>query len=247
MAPNKRCLLWDWTNTRDVPWAMDNVDFKGPMSSVSNWNTWTPPELKGRAPFRPMVRTRDQLSGDDWQNVLKSKEHIVHFFNEPERAGVSPAEAAQLWEQHMVPLRKEHGKKLVSPSCASDPKGKEWIADFLKRVATHPPDYLGLHYYGPNGDDAAKFIEEMHEAHPKMPVIVSEIACTSRDEGQVYHFTAKLADWMDGQEWVFEYGFFGCMTHVADGFVSPKAQLMKPDGHFTELMDKLIHEVPVKA
>ncbi|KAJ7851530.1 hypothetical protein B0H14DRAFT_3866323 [Mycena olivaceomarginata] len=161
---------------------MDNVDFKGPMSSV---------------------RTRDQLSGDDWQNVL----NIVHFFNEPERAGVSPAEAAQLWEHHMVPLRKEHGKKL--------------------RVGAHPPDYLGLHYYDPNGDDAAKFIEEMHEAHPKMPVI--------------------LANWMDGQEWVFEYSFFGCMTHVADGFVSPEAQLMKPDGHFTELMDKLMHEVPVKA
>jgi hypothetical protein len=37
------------------------------------------------------------------------------------------------------------------------------------------------------------------------------------------------------------------MTHVADGFVSPEAQLLKPDGHFTELMDKLMHEVPVKA
>lgn len=41
---------------------------------------------------------------------------------------------------------------------------------------------------------------------------------------------------MDNQDWIFEYGFFGCMKNVADGFVSPAAQLMNSDGSFNELM-----------
>ncbi|KAJ7609707.1 hypothetical protein FB45DRAFT_344556 [Roridomyces roridus] len=242
----KRVLLWDWTNTRDVPSAMDAVNFEH-ICAVSNWNTWTPAELKNRAPFRPMVRTKDQLAGQDWENVLHSNQPIIHFFNEPERAGVSAAEAASLWEQHMVPLRSQHGKKLVSPSCASDANGKKWITEFLERVKTHPPDFLGMHYYGTNGDEAIKYITELHNEHSHLPVIVSEIASISRDKGQVYAFTAKLANWMDGTGWVHEYGFFGCMRHVADGFVSPEAQLMDANGHFTELMERLMTEEPVKA
>lgn len=39
MVIQKRCLLWDWTNTNGVPAAMDEAHFGGPMKSVSNWNT----------------------------------------------------------------------------------------------------------------------------------------------------------------------------------------------------------------
>ncbi|KAI4152621.1 MAG: hypothetical protein L6R39_001756 [Caloplaca ligustica] len=252
MAPNKRCLLWDWTNTdgpghKGVPWAMDAVDFKGPISSVCNWNTWVPPELKGRAPFRPMVHLEAQLSGGDWQNIENTKEPIILFFNEPERAGITPQHAADIWRKQMLPLRQHKGKKLVSPSCASDPKGQEWIEDFMRRVADHPPDYLGVHYYGTDAKAAIDYIESMHKKHPKQAVMVTEIASISRNHHDVVQFTAKLANWMDQTNWIFEYAFFGCMRTVADGFVSPEAQLMKPDGHFTPLMEKLMHEVPMKV
>lgn len=252
MTIRKRCLLWDWTNTdgpghAGVPWAMDKVQFKGPMSSVSNWNTWSPPELKGRAPFRPMVRLEAQLSGDDWHNVETTNQPIIHFFNEPERAGITPRHAADIWNQRMVPLRQNKGKKLVSPSCASDAKGQAWIDEFMKLVSGHPPDYLGLHYYGTEPNAAISYIESMHKKHPGHPVIVSEIASISRDYNDVLRFTARLANWMDETAWIFEYGFFGCMRHVANDFVSPKAQLMNPDGSFTDLMHKLINEQPIKV
>lgn len=39
MPIKKRMLLWDYTNTNEVPWAMDKINFNGPISSVSNWNT----------------------------------------------------------------------------------------------------------------------------------------------------------------------------------------------------------------
>ena len=76
---------------------------------------------------------------------------------------------------------------------------------------------------------------------------MSEIASISRNYKDVVSFTARTANWMDETEWVVEYGFFGCMRHVADGFVSPEAQLMRPDGSFTELMGKLMGEQPVRV
>ena len=163
MAVKKRCLLWDWTNTdgpghSGVPWAMDNVNFNGPISSVSNWNTWVPPELKGRAPFRPMIRLEAQLFGDDWKSIQNSDQPIIHFYNEPERANILADHAADFWFHQVIPLREQRGKKLVSPSCSNDAVGQAWIADFMSRTLSSPPDYLGLHYYGTDGYIAIAFI-----------------------------------------------------------------------------------------
>ncbi|MCJ1395394.1 hypothetical protein MMC18_008278 [Xylographa bjoerkii] len=146
----------------------------------------------------------------------------------------------------MLPLREHRGKKLVSPSCANDPTGQAWIADFMKRVESHPLDFLGLHYYGVDGDEAIKYLEMMHEKHPHQHVIVSEIASISREKIKVLQFTAQLANWMDKTDWIFEYGFFGCQRKVPDSFVSPEAQLMNADGSFRDLMFKLMYDQPIK-
>jgi Glycosyl hydrolase catalytic core len=64
----------------------------------------------------------------------------------------------------MVPLREEKGKKIVGPGCASDPGGEAWLDEFMRRVQElgEPPDYLGLHYYGPEGASAIQYIEKMY-------------------------------------------------------------------------------------
>lgn len=244
----KRVLLWDWTNSdgqghSGVPWAMDKVNFQGPISSVSNWNTWAPPELKSRAPFRPMVHLEAQLSGEDWKRIQETDQPIIHFFNEPEFAGISPAHAADLWRSHMVPLRQK-GKKLVSPSCSNGPEGQAWIADFMNHVAGEAPDYLGVHYYSTDANAAIKYVQDMHQKFKK-PVIVSEIASIAKDYPSVLSFTVQVANWMDSTDWIFEYSFFGCMRHISDGFVSPAAQLMNSDGSFTDLMQKLMWDQPM--
>lgn len=250
MAIKKRCLPWDWTNTdgpghKGVPWSMDKVSFAGPMRSVHNWNTWTPPELKGRAPFRPMVRTKEQLSGDDWNRITSTKESIIHFFNEPERAGITPEQAADIWRDKMLPLRAKHGKKLVSPSCASDKAGQDWIHKWMGLVSKHRPDFLGLHYYGTDGNAAISFLKSMHQRYPNTPIIVSEFASISRKYNDVLGFTVQVVNWMDQADWIFEYALFGCMRKVADDFVSPAAQLMNPDGSFTDLMWKYMSDQPM--
>ncbi|KAL9620733.1 MAG: hypothetical protein Q9160_004746 [Pyrenula sp. 1 TL-2023] len=249
MVIRKRGLLWDWTNSSGpgnpgVPWAMDAVNFKGPMESVSNWNTWVPPELKGRAPYRPMVHLEPQLQGQEWQNVINSKGDIVHFFNEPERNGISPEKAQQDWANQMLSLRRQHGKKLVSPSCSNDQNGQNWINKWLSLVQ-EKPDFLGLHYYGTKSGDAIAFIQHMHQQHPNLKIIVSEIASISRNKHEVYQFTFEVANWMDKTDYIFEYSFFGAMRKMPDNFVSPQAVLMKPDGHFTQLMRYLMNDQPM--
>ncbi|KAK6544456.1 hypothetical protein TWF694_001151 [Orbilia ellipsospora] len=243
----KRCLAWDWTCTRDVPNRMNSVDFDGPMHSVSNWNIWEPPELKDRAAFRPMIHLQPELEGEEWQTLLKSDAKIVHYFNEPERNGISAEYAAQKWHDQVVPtLRKQHHMKLVSPSCASDPAGTAWLKEFMSKVQDEPPDYVGVHYYGTHAEDAKKFLHNIREAYPKYHIIVSEIASISREKKNVYAFTRNMANWMDKTDWIFEYAFFGCMRTMPDNFVSPEARLMTKKGQFTKLMKLLMHEQPIK-
>ncbi|KAK6341556.1 hypothetical protein TWF696_008628 [Orbilia brochopaga] len=246
MVVRKRCLAWDWTDTRDCPQLINKVDFDGPMHSVSNWNVWEPPELKGRADFRPMIHLQPELEGEEWQTLLKSDAEIVHYFNEPERNGISCDLAAQKWHDQVVPqLRKLHHKKLVSPSCAGDDAGIAWLKDFMNKVKDDPPDFVGVHYYGDHAADAKKFLQKIHEEYPKQKLIVSEIACISRNKKNVYAFTRNMANWMDQTDWIFEYTFFGCLKTMPDDFVSPQARLMSQQGQFTKLMKILMHQQPI--
>ena len=49
------------------------------------------------------------------------------------------------------------------PGSASNPLGEVWLEYFMKRVkdSGEPPDYLGVHYYGPDGKAAIKYIEKL--------------------------------------------------------------------------------------
>ncbi|KAJ8126221.1 hypothetical protein O1611_g7418 [Lasiodiplodia mahajangana] len=253
MVIKKRQILWDWTNSSGpgnpgVPGKIDQVPFGGnsPVASVVNWNAWVPPELKGRAPFRPMVRVLESTKGNDWAMIQNSNAPIILFFNEPERAGISPEQARDIWYSQMLPLRKNKGKKLGSPAVASDQNGQNWIAKFMSLVSKDPPDFLCLHYYSTSADEAIKYIDNMHNKWPKLKVMVTEIACIDRNYKAVLGFTVKICNWMDTKDYIFEYGLFDFQRKVADSFVSPAAQLMDGNGNFTELGKMYVHQQPMK-
>jgi hypothetical protein len=123
MVIKKREILWDWTNSTSPENGekINQVPFNdnSPVASVVNWNAWVPPELNGRAPFRPMVRVLENTQGNDWETVANTPFPIVLFFNEPERAGISPEQARDIWYSQMLPLRRDKGKQLGSPAVAS--------------------------------------------------------------------------------------------------------------------------------
>lgn len=121
-------------------------------------------ELKNRLPFRPTVRGKQQITDpNEWSMISENDHAMIHYFNEPERAGISPEEAAQIWMDKIVPLRKVKGKKIIGPGCASDSGGEVWLEKFMEEVESknEAPDYLSLHYYGPDGTAAIQYIEKM--------------------------------------------------------------------------------------
>ncbi|KAK6821824.1 hypothetical protein PG987_014649 [Apiospora arundinis] len=254
MVIKKRQILWDWTNSAGpgnpgVPGKLDQVGFgaNSPVASLINWNAWVPPELKGRVPFRPMVRDMSTTSGNDWNIIQNNNFPIILFFNEPERHGITPEKAKDIWVKQMLPLRKNKGRKLGSPAVASDENGRKWIEKFMSLVGNDKPDYLCLHYYSTNADEAIKYITNMHNKWNKIPVMVTEIACIDRNYQNVLKFTVKVVNWMDKQSWIAEYGLFDFQRKVADDFVSPAAQLMDANGNFTELGKKYCKEQPMKG
>ncbi|KAK7928302.1 hypothetical protein PG985_005300 [Apiospora marii] len=246
---SKRTLLWDWTLTRDH-------DATPALQAAAA--ALAKPSCRGDLPFRPMIRTPAQLEGGEWDMIRGSVEAelrrdaeapvILHTFNEPERIPLSVDEALRLWRTLILPLRQAHGHrvKLVSPACASDPPGSQWLDAFMAGLpeAGDRPDILGLHFYtmpdqsADQGLAAAKaYFEERHVRFGGLPVIISELASTSRDPAVVDRFSRELARWLEGRErgWVVEYGFFGVMREVADGFVSPAGQMLDGEGGWTGL------------
>lgn len=310
MTVRKRCLAWDWTNTRDRPGTIDQLLSLCPsprpaapnhsqldrsashqqpphlFCSVHNWNTWCPPELQRRIPFEPMVRTPAQLEGGDWAAVEAAVAEVrataaspdsspppplvIHFYNEPERLHppVDPVGAARAWRGRLLPLRAAAAAgavQLVSPSVASDASGSAWLDAFmssLNRAGGEWPDMLGAHWYGTDpvdlapssspgaaaADAAIGYLSSLHERFG-LPLHVTELASISRSPLAAANFTARVADWADGTDWVREYAFFGCMAGEADdgGFTSPAARLMDTEGRFTELMWRLARDHPMKS
>ena len=176
--------------------------------------------------------------------ILNSTQSIVLYFNEPERNGISPEQAALLWSNQVMQLR-SRGKKLCSPSCAGDERGAAWMERFMRLTQSYPPDFIGVHYYGTDVAQAKQYLNRVHAKYPRQPMMVTEIASISLNYSGVLRFTVEMANFMDQTPWIFEYGFFGCMRNVADNFVSPQAQLMNRDGSFKDLMYKLMHDQPM--
>ncbi|KAI1077753.1 glycoside hydrolase family 128 protein [Whalleya microplaca] len=254
VSGGKRIILWEWTLTQDLQLqklpqlltAITTLSSSSVITSITNWETWRPTELPKKLKFRPMVRTKQHLSGENWNNLLSvaksQKNTIVHFFNEPERNGIDATDAANIWKQNMVPLRKQYNIKLVAPGCASSQQGSQWLDTFMKQLGKdEQPDYLNLHFYTTDGNPVDQEIQSgktylsgRHDTY-KLPVIVGEIASTSRNANDVDKFSKDLAQWLDSQNWVVEYGLYGVSCDVSDSFVSPVAQLLDSNGAWTAL------------
>ncbi|EMR63492.1 hypothetical protein MGN70_003333 [Eutypa lata] len=251
----KRIALWEWTLTRDVPSypaiqsTATSLGTSTEIAAVMNWEGWQPTEVP--VAFEPMARVLDSFGGDAWTQLtgsLATQQQAgvasppVHFLNEPERQGVSAADAANTWRGSFAPLRAQYGAKLVGPAPASDPAGSAWLQEFMSYLgADEKPDYLGVHFYTAqstaSSDEVAAaqaYIRGQYDAYG-IPVVVSEIASTNRDAGEVDSFTRQMAQWLDAQDWVFQYGFFGMSREVTNDFVSPAAQLLDFNGNLTPL------------
>ncbi|CAJ2512234.1 Uu.00g052490.m01.CDS01 [Anthostomella pinea] len=251
-AVAKRIILWDYSLTRDLAaypaiQASANSLANSPVvTTIVNWETWRPTELHSNLQFEPTVRTPAYLSGDDWNRVLSASSStqglMVHLYNEPERQSVSVADALAAWRNTMLPLRAQHGVKLSSPACAADAAGTAWLDSFMSQLsAAEKPDFVGIYFYADAAQNAADEVQSaqdyLNTRHTKfgIPIVILEMASTSRDFSVMDTFTRQMVAWLDGQDWVNKYGFFGVSREPVDSFVSPAAQLMDVNGAWTAL------------
>ncbi|KAI0886331.1 glycoside hydrolase family 128 protein [Annulohypoxylon maeteangense] len=248
----KRIILWETSlapQMNSKPALKNSANLLASSTvihSITNWDTKRPAELTTKLPFRPMVRTPQQLSGTEWNNLISTissqKNSIVHFYNEPELNGISAADAVAKWRSSMLPLRQKYGAKLVAPGISSAPNGATWLQSFMGMLAANEkPDYLNLHFYTLQNSASTQEVQyaktyftDKHNQY-KLPIIVGEIASINRDGNQVVTFTKQMSSWFDGQSWIAEYGFFGVSTQVVNSFVSPAAQMLDANGNWTPL------------
>ncbi|RYP08430.1 hypothetical protein DL765_008785 [Monosporascus sp. GIB2] len=159
-------------------------------------------------PFWPMVRTPSQLGGEPWENLLSvlnsEEEKTVHFFNEPNKEGIPPANAANMWKDAMLPLHHGYNAKLLSPGCASNGDGTRWLDEFMGLTDDEKPDYIALRFYTTADESADKevladkqYLKTRHEQH-NLPVIINELASTSRDLNIVRKFRTESRGAIDG-------------------------------------------------
>lgn len=242
----KRGLLVDWTTQNANPNIVNQIPTNAQIVRIGNWNTWKTANSNDRFPFVPTIRGLGQLQGQEWDWAWNANGPEVQYLNEPERAGISPELAAQKWYEQMVPLRKQKGKKLVGPSCANDDAGKAWLDRFMNLVKSERPNYLGLHIYETDGNRAIQYLQAMYQKY-QLPIWLTEFASISRNYADVLYFTAQLCNYMDATWWVDKYWLFGFMPRLADGFVSPAAQLLNSDCSFRDLMMKYMWDSPIVA
>lgn len=248
----KRIALWEWTNTRDAASSAElqasakELATASKIFAVVNWGSSVPAEIPAGFRFQPMVHSLKDLSGDSWQKVvdLATNNHkkIVHTFNEPEMNNISPAQALDAWRSKLLPLRASTGAMLVSPAPSSSGEGTAWLKEFMSQLGPdEKPDLVGTHFYTLRESSAeseitnCKAFLEQRISDYGIPLAVSEIGSTSLDASSVETFTQGMAEYMDSNDMVFEYGFFGVSRQPADGFVSPAAQLLDTAGNWNSL------------
>lgn len=255
-APGKNLLLWDYTNTNSGGATSGAISAAAPsVQAVSNWNTWRPTDAPDTLAFYPQVRTMAQLEGNDWTMLIASIETevaagrvpTVQYLNEPEYLGVSAGDAAAAWISKMLPLKATYGATLVGPATSSSDSGIAFQKEFMAALAENQkPDYVGIHYYTTDGQAVdtelawgKSYLSEAHSTYNR-PLFVSEVASTSRDAAQVKEFSDSFKTWMDSQDYIAQYGFFGATLQPVNGFVSPEAQLLNSAGQWTALGAELL-------
>ncbi|KAJ7164957.1 glycosyl hydrolase catalytic core-domain-containing protein [Mycena filopes] len=201
----------------------------GQCSWFYNWSPSPSPAVKvpPGLTFVPMQWGRDNV-GQFLDSVRRSGAQTVLGFNEPELTGQSnipPAEAAQLWQQHIQPL-KNGGVRLGSPAVSSAPAGLPWLASFINACTGCTLDFVVVHWFGEGANNFIGYLERVHATFPQYSVWITEFACTSANSEDITTFLAAALKFLDdpAQGWIERYSWFafarslgGLQSNLLDG------------------------------
>ncbi|GAB1520681.1 hypothetical protein RhiTH_003769 [Rhizoctonia solani] len=183
--------------------------------------------------------------------VANGIKHVLGM-NEPEQVGQSnltAAEAVQWWQKYMEPLR-QHNVSLGSPAMSAATRSKQWLIDFAAACEPYGGcnyDFLALHWYGINATKFMTYMEDMHTTFPDKPIWLTEFACHNFQEGEpqctyadTTAFMNTTQEWLDQQDWVHRYAWFGAMKKPVINNVNA---LMDASGTINDLGKQYIGEM----
>ncbi|KAJ3778397.1 glycosyl hydrolase catalytic core-domain-containing protein [Lentinula raphanica] len=169
------------------------------------------------------------------------------FLNEPNESGQSNIDAttaAGLWQQYMEPL-KAQGYQVGSAATSSNPNGKTWTQDFFNACnGGCNPDFMAVHWYDISSDGFKSYVEDWHNTFNRT-IWVTEFAYQDfngndqGDLGTIQGFMGDVTSWMDQQDYVEYYCWFGAMLDMQN--VNPLNTLMNPDGSPSSLGEQFLY------
>lgn len=168
----------------------------------------------------------------------------VLFMNEPDAgdgggSGVDPKSAAQIWQDQFVPLKEAHPNlQLGSPAVTAAPSGFTWLAEWF--AACDPmcePDFMAVHYYGAY-DGLVTHVQQVQQLFgnvtEKGGLWVTEFAFQGQDLTTSQSFFNQSVAFLDGQDVVKRYSYFGSFTGKESN-VGPNAAMLDDDGQLTDI------------
>ncbi|EJD43500.1 hypothetical protein AURDEDRAFT_89063 [Auricularia subglabra TFB-10046 SS5] len=204
--------------------------------SSYNWSPWRPDLQPSDLPFWPMLRAEDSIG--DWPHVTAGYATTAMGCNEVNQAGqaqMSVERGVQIWRQYLQPL-KNQGYKLVSHSTNQAPDGLDWQRAWRNQCPDchDSVDYYAVHWYGTDATAFKDYVNNFHNVVGK-PIVVTEFACqdfsgqTSCDSAKARSFMDDVTDWMNNQDYVYGYFWFGMWPSMPGG-VSQANSLVNGDG-----------------
>jgi len=246
MAPSKRGLGWPWDNPKTAFAIFEPSIHNEHITWLFNWELWTPEGLPAGFPHVPQVRLGSQAAQIDKSLAPLGVDKVGHLigFNEPEmpfESDMSVADGVKLWKEYVLPAKSKYHFRLGSPAMSNSPKGKKWLQDFvheLRGVDGAKLDFIVCHWYGTDIGDFKRFVQDMHDTFKK-PIWLTELAYTHLNaaqqptEQQVLAFEKEALSFLDQQQWVERYAWFGAKMDV--GKMVGSANDLSMGGHLTEV------------
>ncbi|KAF9010758.1 glycosyl hydrolase catalytic core-domain-containing protein [Cyathus striatus] len=211
-----------------LAWAnADSIDIKQYETDKVSWYyTWSSYPTSTDLEFVPMLwgsKNVDQFSSTIDQTLSSGNVKAVLGMNEPEQTGqsnMSPQDGANMWKTYLEPL-KAKGVRLGSPAPSSAPAGKTWLQDFLTACnGGCSVNFIALHWYGTNATQFQLYIADYHDTF-QLPLWITEWACQNYvdaseqcSEDDVVLFLNATQTYMDSQDWVERYAWFGAMKDM---------------------------------
>nr|XP_018266844.1 uncharacterized protein I303_00822 [Kwoniella dejecticola CBS 10117]OBR89002.1 hypothetical protein I303_00822 [Kwoniella dejecticola CBS 10117] len=233
-------------------------------STVSWWFDWNKnwdqgilnaDDIQIAGHFVPMLFGADYLDNPD---TFQEGMTELMGYNEPDlktNTGVSvylePAQAAEKWKPQIVQIRQQYPDiKVHSPVVASN---KTWLMEFFKAICPdnsasdawgdcqYKPDYVSAHLYTTDVEFFKGTLTGFQQEFG-LPLVLSEFACYKFGDDphptieEVSAFMQQTMTWLDEQDWVVKYAWFGAARNSLWLFgVYETNRLMDEAGELTNL------------